>query len=186
MRHALPSERAAGREVPVMPPALRHFARRMGNTAAAQTAREVFNQTAPVVIRQPIFQVMETRKIFAGAFAAAITIDLDVMQQPLGCPILLRLIQHARERERNFKERPAIHSLKIYRGRLDSVVDLEGEMFVTRADQRLTDRRRPLADRERLPIPTACSGDEPIELILSFENGFERQARFERAGTRTS
>ena len=62
-----------------MPPALRHFARRMGNSAAAQAAREVFNQTAPVVIRQPIFQVMETRKIFAGAFAAAITIHLDVM-----------------------------------------------------------------------------------------------------------
>ena len=71
----------------------------MGNTAAAQTAREVFNQTAPVVIRQPIFQVMETRKILAGAFAASITIHLDVMQQPIGCPILLRLIQHARESE---------------------------------------------------------------------------------------
>jgi len=59
-------------------------------------------------------------------------------------------------------------------------------MFVTRADQRLADRGRPLADWQRRPISTACSGDEPIELILSFENGFERQARFERAGTRTS
>ena len=71
----------------------------MRHTFAAELRRQIFNQTAPVVIRQPIFQVMQTRKIFAGAFAAAITIHLDVMQQPIGCPILLRLIQHARERE---------------------------------------------------------------------------------------
>ena len=108
-----------------MPPADRHLARRMRHARAAQTARQIFHQTAPVVIREPVFQIMEPRKIFARALPAAITIQFDVMQHLLRRPILLRLIQHPRERERIFVKRPAIHPGEIHRRRLDPVVDLQ-------------------------------------------------------------
>ena len=109
-----PKQRAIGSQVTVMTPALRHLARRVGNTAAAKGAREVLHQTAPVIVGQPVFQIMQTRKIFARADAVPITIRLDVTQQCFRRPVRFRLIQHARKRERDFKKRPAIHSLKIH------------------------------------------------------------------------
>ena len=103
------------------------------------------------------------------------------MEQMLGRPVLLRLIQHPGEGERDFKKGPAIHSLKIHRRRFNSIVDFEGEMLVTRSDQRLSRRRRPFADRQRFPIFALCSRDQSIELILPLENGFERQSRLDRS-----
>ena len=37
-------------------------------------------EAAPVIIVKPIFEIMEAREIFAGAFGVAITINLDVTQ----------------------------------------------------------------------------------------------------------
>jgi len=123
---------------------------------------------------------MQTRKIFAGAFAAAIAIDLDVMEQVLRRPIGFRFVQHPRESERRFKKRPAIHPLKIHGRRLDAVVDLEGEMFIARAEQRLAYGGRSLADRQRSPVIAFGKCDQPIKLITPFKNRAERQVRLAR------
>jgi hypothetical protein len=121
---------------------------------------------------------MEPGKIFAGALATAIPIELDVMEQLFRRPVFFRLIQHPRKSERDFEKRPAIQSVKIHRGRFDPVVDFQGKGFVTGADERASNRSRSLTDRERLPIflPGLC--DERIEPILSFENRAEWQTRF--------
>jgi hypothetical protein len=121
---------------------------------------------------------MEAGKIFAGALAAAISIQLDVMEQPFRRPIFLRLAEHARERERSFIKGPAIQPGEIYRGRFDPVIDLEGERFVTSADQRASDGSGPFADRERLPISFPGAVHEPIETVATFKDGAEGQARF--------
>src|SRR2546423_9027630 len=110
--------------------------------------------------------------------AAAITVELDVMQQLFGRPIFLGLVEHPREGERDFVERPAIHAVEIRGRRFDAVVDLERERFVTRADEGATDRGRSLTDGQRLPIFLPRLRHERIESILPFENRGERQARF--------
>src|SRR6266404_6326534 len=153
----------------------------MRNAHPAVLARKIDKQSAPIVIEQPVLEVMQARKIIAGAFAAAIAVQFDVMQQTLGRPVFLRLIQHSREGQRDLKKRPAIHPLKIYRGRFNPIVDFESEMLVTRSDQRLSRRRSPLADRQSFPIFASCSRDQSIELILSLENGFEWQSRLGRS-----
>src|SRR5205814_10436460 len=153
----------------------------MRNASSAQLARKIYNQSAPIVVVEPVFEVMQARKVIASAFTAAIAVELDVMEQMLGRPVLLRLIQHPGEGERDFKKGPAIHSLKIHRRRFNSIVDFEGEMLVTRSDQRLSRRRRPFADRKCFPILALRSRDQPIELILSLEDGLERQLRFDRS-----
>ncbi len=63
-----------------MPPAHTHLARRVRNVRAAETARQIFHQAAPVIVVKPILQIMQPREIFAAAFAAAIPVELDVMQ----------------------------------------------------------------------------------------------------------
>src|SRR6476469_654076 len=113
-----------------MPPASAHLARGMGNALPAEIAGEIVHQTSSIVVVEPIFQIMQTREIVAGAFAPAVPIQFDVMQQTVGSPVRLWFVQHPGEAESDLKKRPAIHSLKIYRGRLDPIVDFQGEMFV--------------------------------------------------------
>jgi hypothetical protein len=59
----------------------------MWNAAPAQVTGQIFNKTPAIIIVQPVFQVMQTRKIIAGAFAAAVSIRFDVMQQTFRSPI---------------------------------------------------------------------------------------------------
>src|SRR6266542_2945302 len=129
---------------------------------------------------------MQTREIFASALAATIPVWFDVMQQAFRSPIRFRLVQHPSETERDFKKRPAIHPLKIHRGRLDPIIDLEREMLVARPNQGQARGGGPLADRQRLPILGFGLRDQAIELILSLENRAKRQARFNREGTRAN
>src|SRR5260370_30245734 len=114
-----------------MPPAPAHLAWGMWNTAAAKTARQIFHQAATIIIVKPILQIMQTRKIFAGAFPAAIAVDFDVMQQTFRSPIRFRLAQHPGKAEGDFEKGPAIHSLKNHRSRLDPAIDFKGKMFIT-------------------------------------------------------
>ena len=123
---------------------------------------------------------MQARKVFAGANAAAVAVDFDVMQKVFRRPILFRLVQHPRERERGFKKRPAIQSVEIHRRRFDSIVDLKRVRFVTRAGQRLAHRRGPLTDRQRFPIVVFGQRNQTIELRFAFKNRFERQSRLDR------
>src|SRR5439155_15905512 len=95
-------------------------------------AGQIGNQTASVIVVEPIFEVMETREIFAGAFGVAITINLDVAQQLRRRPIRFRLIQHPRESESGFEKGPAIESREIHRRRLNSVIDFERERAIGR------------------------------------------------------
>src|ERR1017187_8046930 len=139
-----------------MSPSDRHFTGRMRHAAATEFRCATAGRAAPIVARQPVFQIMEARKIFARALAGAITVGLDVMQETFRSPIRFGFIQHARESERNLEESPAIHAGKICRWRLDPIVDLESEMFVTCADECLSDCRRSFADGQRFPIFTAC------------------------------
>ena len=142
---------------------------------AAEISREIVDQTAPIVIRQPILQIMQPRKIFAGALAAAITIELDVVQQPLRRPLACGLIEHAGKAERDLEERPAIHPIEIHGGRLDVVVDLERERFVARPDHGAADRRGAFSDGERFPIIRLGLLHELIELGAALKNGLKRQ-----------
>jgi len=79
------------------------------------------------------------------------------MQQPIGCPILLRLSPACARNASEIQKTSAILPENLPRATPIRVVDLEGEMFVTRADRAWPTRRSPLADRQRLPISTACS-----------------------------
>ena len=106
----------------------------MRHAASTEVSSHIRDQAALIVVGEPIFQIMQPREIFARAFAAAIAIKLDVMQQSFRRPTFLRLVQHPGEAERDFKKRPAIHTHEIRRWRLDVIVDLQREMLVTRAD----------------------------------------------------
>jgi len=75
-----PKQAAIMHEVAIVPPAACHFPGRMRHAHATKRASQISDQTAPVIVVKPIFQVMEAREIFAGAFGVAITIHLDVMQ----------------------------------------------------------------------------------------------------------
>ena len=97
----------------------------MRHAHAAESARQIFDKTAPIIIRQPVFEIMEPRKIFARALTSTITIQLDVVQQPLRRPVLCGFIEHASEAERDFVKRPAIHAGKIHGRRFHAVIDLQ-------------------------------------------------------------
>jgi len=56
---------------------------------SAEIASQIHNHSALAVIVEPVFEIMQPRKIFAGANAAAVTIELDVTKQRLGFPIFL-------------------------------------------------------------------------------------------------
>ena len=116
-----------------MPPADCHLARRMRHAHASKAAGQVLDQTAPVIVREPILQIMEPRKIFARALTSAITIQLDVMKQPFRRPVFRRFVQHPRECERDLEKRPAIQGIEIDRWRFDAVVDLERVILVADA-----------------------------------------------------
>src|SRR6266496_1032887 len=170
-------KRTVGSKISIMSPASAHLARGMRDTAPAEIARQIFYQTAPIIIVQPVFQIMKSRKIFAGALAAAITVQLDIMQEALRSPIRLRLVQHSGKAERDLKKSPAIHALKIYRGRLDPIVDFKREMLIACSHQCLSDCRSTFTNRQSLPI--SCFGfcNEPVELILPLKNCAKWQPR---------
>jgi hypothetical protein len=161
-----------------MPPTGAHFARGMGDALPAELTGHIFYQTAAIIVVKPVLQVMQTRKIFASAFAAAISIHLDVMQQTLRSPVRLWLVQHSGKAERDLEKCPAIHSLKIYRGRLDPIVDFKSEMLIACSHQCLSYCRSAFTNRQSLPI--SCFGlcNEPVELILPLKNRGEWQSRF--------
>src|ERR1700730_2648585 len=123
---------------------------------------------------------MQTRKIIAGAFTAPVSIHLDEMQQTFWSPVRFRLVQHSSETERDLEKGPAVHALKVYRGRLDPVVDLKSEMFIAYPNQGLSYRRGPFPNRQRFPIPGFGLCDQSIELVLSFKDSAARQARSRR------
>src|SRR5437016_4059089 len=123
---------------------------------------------------------MKTRKIIAGAFTAPVSIHLDVMQQTFWSPVRFRLVQHSSETEGDLEKGPAIHPLKIRRGRFDPIIDFKSEMLVACPYQCLSHRRGPFPDRQHFPIPGFGLCDHSIELVLSFKDSAERQARFRR------
>src|SRR6266436_857271 len=167
-------ERTVGSEISIMSPASAHLARGVRNTAPSEIARQIFDQTAPVIIVQPVFQIVQTRKIFARAFAAAVPIHLDVMQHTLRSPVRFRLVQHSGKAECDLKKSPAIHALKIYRGRLDPIVDFQGEMLIACSYQCLSDRRGAFTNWQSLPISCLGLCDEPVELVLPLKNRAKR------------
>ena len=82
-----------------MTPRDRHFTRGVRDALAAKLGRQVFYQTALVVVVQPVLQIMQTREIFPGADPAAVPIDFDVMKEIFRRPIFLWLVQHPRKRQ---------------------------------------------------------------------------------------
>src|SRR5438094_10578251 len=96
---------------------------------------------------------MQPRKIIAGAFAAPVSIHLDVMQQTFRSPVRFRLVQHSSETEGDLEKGPAVHALKVYLRRLDQVVDLKSEMCIANSNQPQSYRRSPFPNQTRLPIP---------------------------------
>jgi len=58
----------------------------MRNAYSAELAREVDDQSAPIVVEQPVFEVMQARKIFAGAFTAAVAVELLTASTRALCP----------------------------------------------------------------------------------------------------
>ena len=169
-----------------MPPRSGHFMRRVRHALAAKLRCQVFHQSALVVVVEPVLQIMEARKIFTGAHAATVAIGFDVMQKVFRRPVRFRLVQHSRKRERCFKKRPAVEPVEIDRRRLDSIVDLERVRFVTRAGERLPHHGCPLPDRQRFPIVAFGQRNQPIELVLPFENCLERQPRLDRKRRRAN
>src|SRR5205085_9274252 len=82
-----PEQRPVRSMITIMPPADAHLARGMQNTATAELPRHIFHQATAIVIVKPVFEIMQPRKVIAGALSAAIAIRFDVIQQALGNPI---------------------------------------------------------------------------------------------------
>ena len=154
-------------QIAVMPPADRHFPGGMRTLSRRRVRGQVFDQAARIIVRQPIFQVMQPGKIFARALAVR---DNDLSRcnaATVRRPIRFRFVQHARESERDFEKRPAIHSEEIHRGRFNVVVDLESEMFVASADQTSVLRWRCVGQSENLSsFPLVPS--RPVDRIDQF------------------
>src|SRR5438552_1746883 len=149
-----------------MSPASAHLTRGMRDAAATEITGEIFYQTTPTIVVKPVFQIMQTRKIFASALTAAIAILLDVRQHAFRRPVRFRFVQHPRETERDLEKRPAIHSVEIHRRQLDPVVDLQSEMLVARPYQSLSDRRSAFTNRQCFPVFRFSLCHQPIELVL--------------------
>src|SRR5215468_2947411 len=98
-----------------MSPASAHLSRGMRHAAPTEVACQILDQPPAVVVVKPVFQVMQTRKIFAGALTAAISILLDVIQHAFWRPVRFWFVQHPRETERDLEKRPAIHPIEIHR-----------------------------------------------------------------------
>ena len=64
---------------------------------------EIVDQTTLIVIRQPILQIVQPGKIFAGALAIAIPVELDIMEQPRRVPLTGGLIKHPGEAKRDLE-----------------------------------------------------------------------------------
>src|SRR5438309_4114101 len=126
---------------------------------------------------------MEPRQIFARALPAPITVELDVMEELFRRPTLLRFIEHPGEGERDFIERPAIHSGKIDRRRLDPIIDLKGERFVASANEGLPDGGCPFPDWKRLPIFLTRFCHQTVEAVAAFEDRFKRETRLSPGGS---
>src|SRR5437773_9553627 len=109
-----PEQRPVCCEITVVPPTHTHLASGMRDAEATEIARQVFYQTATVIVVKPILQIMQTGKIFARTFTAAIAVEFDIVQQPFRSPIRFWLIQHPGEAERDFEKGPTIHALKIH------------------------------------------------------------------------
>src|SRR6266511_2700598 len=97
-----------------MSPAGAHLPRRTWDASSAKLAVQIFYTASPIIIVQPVFQIMQTRKIIAGAFSAAVSVQLDVVQQTFRSPVRFRLIEHSGKTESDLEKGPAIHSLKVY------------------------------------------------------------------------
>src|SRR5436305_5128769 len=163
-----------------MPPASAHLACRVRNAASTQSTREIFYQTATVVVVEPVFQIMKPRKVLSRALAAAISIEFDVIQKTFRRPVRFRLVEHSGETECGLEECPAIHPLKVYGRRLDAIVDFKREMLVAGSDQSLSHRRCSFSNWQTLPVSCFGFRDESAELVLPFKQRVKRQSRFER------
>src|SRR5437867_12339970 len=116
-----------------MPPASAHLTRRMWDGASAEVASQILYQTAAIVVVQPVFQVMQAREIFACALTAAISAQLEVINQALRRPVRFGLVEHSGESKCNLEKGPAIHPLRIHRWRLDSDATTQCRPFVPRS-----------------------------------------------------
>jgi hypothetical protein len=123
---------------------------------------------------------MQTRKIFPGAFSAADTSPSRRNATGVSGVSSIRLIQHSGETERDL-EKVSSPFLKIYRRRLDPIIDFKSKMFVTRSYQRLSYCGGPLPDWQGFPLLARfrlCN--QSIELVLSLKtvpNGKRVQTR---------
>src|SRR6476619_7178098 len=112
-----------------MPPAKGHFLRGVIRAHSTQLAGKIFYQSASIVVREPIFKVMQAGQIFARAVAAPVTLGLAVPRRRPRGPLRLRLTEQAGEAECEPKQRPATRSDKLRRERLRLSADLERERF---------------------------------------------------------
>ena len=87
---------------------------------------------------------LDERRTRAGALAcrggATATPDVSPDDRNVGAA--------PREGQRGFEEGPAIHAGEIHRSCLNPIIDLEGEMFVARSNERLADRGGALPNRQ--------------------------------------
>src|SRR5690348_7655161 len=121
---------------------------------------------------------MKPGKIFTRANSAAVSIDLDVVQEIFGGPVFLGFIEHSSKSKGRFKKCPAIQTVEIDRWRLNPVVDLQSVRFVARAGKGLTDGGGSFADRKRFPVILFGEANQPMELRFAFEHGAKWQSRF--------
>jgi hypothetical protein len=157
-----------------MPPAKSHFLRGVIRAHSTQLAGKIFYQSASIVVREPIFKVMQAGQIFAGAVAAPITIKLDIVQQRRRGPLRLWFIEHAGEAEGDLKKRQQSIPKKIRRGCLDLIVDLERERFVAGSAG-----AKPTA-AVRSPMGSDFSVrlrllDQVVKFFATFEDRLERE-----------
>src|SRR5262249_49284023 len=96
-----------------MSPPVSHLMCGMIHTHSAKFPGEIVDQSTAIIVRQPVFKIVQTRKISPGTLSPAVTVQLDVMQKLLWRPGVLRVVEHAGEPERVFEKGPAIHSVKI-------------------------------------------------------------------------
>ena len=82
-------------------------------------------------------------------------------------------LEHARESQSGFEEGPAVEPEEIDGGRLDVVIDFEGESLVGGSAEGASDGSGAFSERKFAPC--VCVFEQGIELGIAFERDGQRQ-----------
>ena len=143
---------------------------------AAEGRRDVFDQSAALVVTDPILEVVQARIKAPGAASAAVAVDLDEAQHFLRRVGRRMEGDEAAHGEGDFEKCPTIHPIHVDGRRLDAVVEFEGVVHVGGPLQGEGELVDPLAERQLSPAGAVTAVHQLLKLFLTDEGLLQRQA----------